>query len=101
MAKKRGFTANPEIWGETLADYVAASDRAATRLRAAGKGARVRLSKYARERNLTVRASAKDMGVIESFGDHRWTVLIRPFTYKHAHSYHVRFWEPSLNRRSR
>lgn len=98
MTTKKGFTANPELWGESLDDYANASHRAARRLRSAGKGAMVRLSAYATKHNMTIRPSAKSMGVIEGFGDHVWTVLVRPLTYKHAHAYHVRFWEPSLRR---
>ena len=99
MGPKRGFTANPEIWGETLNGYVSASNAAAMRLRKAGLGAAVRLTRYAVKSNISVRASAKSMGTIAAFGDHLWTVFIRPKGYKRAHGYHPRFWEPIPKRR--
>ena len=97
--KTRGFTANPEIYGETLDAYVAASHAAAMRLRKAGLGAAVRLTRYAIKHNISVRKSANNLGTIAAFGDHLWTFKVRPKGYRRAHGYHPRFWEPIPKRR--
>ena len=95
----KGFSAHPEtIWGETLDVVVAESDKAATRLRRAGVGATVRLTKHAIKHRLTVRGGKEATGVIVGWGNHKWTVKVRPRRRKTASSYHVRFWAPVRKR---
>jgi hypothetical protein len=93
--KKTAFSAHPEtIWGETLAVIVAESDKAARRLTRAGIGARVRLTAAAAARGITVRRQRHATGVIVGWGDHQWTVKVRPDGGTTASAYHVRFWAP-------
>lgn len=95
MAMK-GFSAHPEtIWGETLAVVVAKSDKASARLRRAGIGATVRLTAHAIEHRISVRGGRKvTTGVLIGWGNHKWTVKVRPHGRKTVSSYHVRFWAP-------
>jgi hypothetical protein len=77
----KGFSAHPEtIWGETLDVIVAESDKAAARLRRAGVGATVRLTKHALKSGITVRGGTDATGEIVGWGNHR--------------PYHARFWAP-------
>jgi hypothetical protein len=94
MAKRLGFTAHPEFFGETLEQATRRADRAAAKLHRAGVGAKVRLTRHARDRHLTLHKRAHESGVIVGFGEHRWTVKVRPRDYRKAGAFHVRFWEP-------
>lgn len=95
----KGFSAHPEtIWGETLDVVVAESDKAAARLRRAGIGAGVRLTKEAAKSGVTVSGSWEATGVIVGWGNHKWTVRVRPEGRKTVSSYHVRFWAPVRKR---
>lgn len=94
----KGFTANPELQGESLADYCEAADTAMARLRRAGVGAVVHVSSYAERKHPSiVRKNARGLGKIIGF-DGKWIVLVKPLGYKRAHGYHARFWEPSKRR---
>ncbi len=99
----KGFSAHPEtIWGETLAVVVAESDKATARLRRAGVGAAVRMTPHAVKAGLTVRGRrGPATGVIVGWGNHKWTVRVRPDGRKTASGYHVRFWAPIPKRRPR
>ena len=96
----KGFSAHPEtIWGETLDVVVAESDRAAARLRRAGVGATVRLTTHAAKHGVTVRGATAATGVIIGWGQHKWTVRVRPQGRTTSSSYHARFWAPVPRRR--
>lgn len=95
----KGFSTQPEtIWGETLDVICAESDKAAARLRRAGVGATVRLTRKAIENGVTGRGDAA--GVIVGWGNHKWTVSVRRTTQKTSSGYHVRFWTPVRKRRA-
>lgn len=97
MRKRKGFSAHPEtIWGETLDVVVAKSDKAAERLRRAGVGAIVQLTRRAVAHGVS---QVRKRGVIVGWGHHRWDVRVRKDGQKTASSYHVRFWAPVKNRR--
>lgn len=91
----KGFSAHPEtIWSETLDAVVAESDKAAARLRRAGVGAVVRLTKHAAKHGVFVRGSWDATGIIIGWGNHKWTVRVSPHGRKTVSAYHVRFWAP-------
>lgn len=96
-ARKRhsGWTAHPEtVWGETLDVAVARANKAAARLRKVGIGAVVQLTKRATKFGVTVSRTARGRGVIAGWGNHKWTVRVRPNGQKTARAFHARFWEP-------
>jgi hypothetical protein len=91
---RKGWSAYPEtMWGESLDVATAEANKAANRLHRAGVGATVKLTKRAKSHGVTVRGSA--YGTIVGFGNHRWTVRVKPDSRKTASSYHARFWEPA------
>lgn len=79
---------------ETLDEMATRSNYAANRLRGAGVGSLVKLSRGAHERGMRLknyRSNPNGYGVIVGFPS-RWMVSVRPHGYRNPHDYHVRFW---------
>lgn len=96
-----GFSGVPEmLWGETLDEVVTRSDKAAKRLRRLGVGARVQLTRRAREFGVSPRGGQRG-GVIAGFGNHHWIVRVKPDGHVTARPYHARFWEPEPKRQKK